>query len=411
MEILAVYTAPEALETALAAGARHLAATLEGFALIYQLGSDSSEPDGWAGFTCAQDAQVAGEQLDPFRREIERSERAIRGEGPTDPPRIWTRAAGGLYGFPLQHAGKTRGVAIMGCPGPWPRIRNAEVESILCQIALVLDHHMMSEKVPGDTDGSLSDELLRLSEELLARDVELLKKDEHYDRLESVKNSLVEKMAFELRYPLNGIIERVISVLADEHEKLSETSRDALRNALDEGNSLVRMLQNIQDLWRIRNNEMRAELQDVNLAEIVEEAVFNVREKLGANIGLRKQLAPSLPKVRTDLAKLSQILFFLLDNAAKFTRTGHIGLELSVEDNTLTIGVTDTGIGISAGDQTRVFDAFFQVQRSSAGPYRGAGLGLTLARALIEQLGGNLSISSEVGHGSRFNLTIPVSVL
>jgi signal transduction histidine kinase len=409
VEILAVYTAPEALETALATGARHLAATLEGFALVYQLGHESREPDGWAGFTCARDAQAASEQLDAFRKQIQHSERPIRGDAPSGPPRIWARAAGGLYGFPLQHAGKTRGVAIVGCPGAWPRIRNAEIESIIRQVALVLDHHAISAEGPGEPQPS--DELLRLSEQLLAQDIEQIKREEEQRRIEEFKDDLLERLSCELRTPLNDIIERVISVLADEHENLSETGQQALRKALDEGNYLLRMLQNILDLWRIKRNETRVERQDVNVAEVVEEAIFNVRDKLRPDVIFERRLASPLPKARTDLAKLSQILFHLLDNAAKFTERGYIELELSLADGQLSCSVTDTGIGISARHQPHVFEEFFQVDRSSSRRHRGAGLGLTLTRALIEQLGGSISVSSEVGRGSLFSFTIPVTTL
>ena len=176
MEILAVYTDPTALETALATGARHLAATLDGFALVYRSGRDGGEPDGWAGFTCARDAQLASEQLTAFRKQIEQSERPVRGDGPSEPQRVWARAAGGVFGFPLQHAGTIRGVAVIGCPGPWPRIRNAEIESILRQIGLVLDHHAVSEASAEEADSS--DELLDLSEQLLEKEVERIQQEQ-----------------------------------------------------------------------------------------------------------------------------------------------------------------------------------------------------------------------------------------
>lgn len=393
----------------MATGARHLAATVDGFALVYKLGSSSSEPDGWAGFTCARDAQIASERLDTFRKRIEQAQRPIRGDGPTDPQRVWARSAGGLFGFPLQHAGKTRGVAIMGCPGSWPRIRNAEVESILTQIALVLDHHAVSMQTPEDKEAS--DELLSLSEQLLEKEVEQIKQQEQYIRKEALNHDLIEKMSFELRVPLNNIIERMISVLADEHENLSDGGREALRSALDEGNHLLRILQNVLDFWRVKQNETRLELQEVNIAEVVEEAIFNVREKLQPKVVLEKRIAFPLPKIRTDLAKLSQILFHLLDNAAKFTRSGSIELKVSVEDGQLSCGVTDSGIGISVTDQPHLFDEFFQVDRSATTHHQGVGLGLTLARALVDQLGGRLSVSSEVGHSSRFEFTIPVIIL
>ncbi len=409
MEILALYESTESLGTALSAGARHLAATIEGFALIYQQDSAPGDPDGWAGFTCARDAQIAGGELDALREQAAASPRPIRCDAPAEPARIWARAAGGLFGFALRHGDQVRGVAIVGCPGPWPRVRNAEVESIMRQVGLVLDHHAVSQgQGPGDEP---SDEVLRLSEQLLAQDIELIKQTERIDQVEQLKNDLIEKMSYELRMPLNSIIERIISVLAAEHEQLSDMGRTSLRESLDEGNALLRTLQNILDLWRIKQNAIRVEVQDINLAEVVEEAIFNVRDSLSSEVRLEKRMPESLPKIRTDLAKLNQILFHLLDNATKFTPRGKIELELSVEEGQLLCSVADTGVGISNDDKSEVFDEFFQVDPSPETGRKGAGLGLTLTRALVEQLGGAITLASELGQGSRFSFTLPVSSL
>jgi len=407
MEILALYSSPESLTTALAAGARHLAAAVDGFALIYQL-STEEEPDGWAGFTCAKDASTAGAALATFRGETCTSERPLRCEAPTEPARIWSRAAGGIYGFPLRHDSHARGVAIVGCPGPWPRMRSAEFESTLRQIALVLDHHAVSSN--GTSAGDPSDELLKLSEQLLAQDIELIKQDEKLEEVERLKSDLIEKMSHELGTPLQRITERVISVLATQHENLSDAARSSLREALDEGQALTRTLQNILDLWRLKQRAVRIENQDVHLSEVVDEAIFNVRDRLRKGVTLQKKVPPELPKVRTDLHKLNQILFQILDNAVKFTLKGRIELELSVEDGQLLCLITDTGIGIAADDCSEVFEEFFQVDNSADSRFRGSGLGLTLAKALIELLGGALSLSSEIGQGTRFSFTLPVAV-
>ncbi|HXZ86874.1 MAG TPA: hypothetical protein VEI82_15435, partial [Myxococcota bacterium] len=214
MEILALYTSPDTLGSALAAGARHLAAALQGFALVYQSGRPAAEPDGWAGFTCAKDAQIAGGELEDFLREAEASERPVRIDPPEGTPRIWARGAGGVFGFPIRHNGQPRGVALLGCPGPWPRVQNSGIESILRQIALVLDHHAVSGG-GASRPAEPSDEVLRLSEQLLAQDIELIKREERLSLVERLKADLIETMSYELRAPLNSIIERVISVLAN----------------------------------------------------------------------------------------------------------------------------------------------------------------------------------------------------
>ncbi len=406
MEILALYTSPESLGAALAAGARHLAAIVEGMALVHQSGAPAGEPLGWAGFTCARDAQVAAEALDELRRRTELADRALRADAPAEPPRIWQRAAGGVHGFPLRRGDRTLGTALVGCPGAWPRVRNAELESVLQQLALVLEHHSLTQT--GGPEAEPSDELLRLSEQVLAQDLELIKREERMVEVEQSKNDLIERMSNELRSPLNGIIERIISVLSGEHERLSDAGRKLLRAALDDGNALLRTLQNILDLWRLRQGEVTVEICDVNLYEVIEEAIFNIRDSLRPDVLLEKRLPKSLPRIRTDLGKLNQILFHVLDNAAKFTPKGRIELELWYEEGQLLFNVTDTGIGIAPDDQPRVFEEFFQVDPSTDNGYPGAGLGLTLARALVEKLGGAISILSEIGQGTRVSFTLPV---
>lgn len=405
MEILALYNSPESLDSALAAGARHLAAIVEGMALVHLAGAPAAEPHGWAGFTCARDAQVAAEALDEFRHRVEVSERALRTDAPLEPPRVWQRAAGGVHGFPLRRGDRIFGTAMVGCPGTWPRVRNPELESVLQQLALVLEHHALAQS---GGDGEPSDELLRLSEQVLAQDLELIKRQEQIAEVEQNKNDLIERMSNELRSPLNGIIERIISVLASEHEHLSDSGRRLLRAALDDGNALLRTLQNILDLWRLRQGEVGVDTCDVNLYEVIEEAIFNIRDSLRPDVLLEKRLPKSLPRIHTDLGKLNQILFHVLDNAAKFTPKGKIELELWFEEGQLLFNVTDTGIGIAPDDQPRVFEEFFQVDASTDNGYPGAGLGLTLARALVEKLGGAISIMSEIGQGTRVSFTIPV---
>src|SRR5262245_46823180 len=166
MEILALYSSADSLETALSAGARQLASAVDGFALIYLRSAQGDAPHGWAGLASPQDAALAGAALRAFREQTLQSERPLRCEAPTEPARLWQSAAGGVYGFPLALGGQTRGVAIAGCPGAWPRKRSSEFESTLRQIALVLDHHAVSKR-PAEAAVPVSDpsdDLLQLSE-------------------------------------------------------------------------------------------------------------------------------------------------------------------------------------------------------------------------------------------------------
>jgi signal transduction histidine kinase len=157
---------------------------------------------------------------------------------------------------------------------------------------------------------------------------------------------------------------------------------------------------------------MPVELADVNFREVVEEAIFSVQDTIGSNpVVIEKHFEEPLPKIRTDLAKINQILFLLLDNAAKFTRQGRIGISARVEDGTLYGELADSGIGICPDDQQFVFDEFYQVDELASAKYRGSGLGLALVRDLIKLLDGSIEVSSEVGAGTTFRFRIPVQLI
>ena len=273
----------------------------------------------------------------------------------------------------------------------------------------MLDHcalHAESGEKKGDGD---TDDMLQLSEQLLAYEVELKRAEERIAGVEKGRDELVEKLSHELRIPVHGMSERVISVLTTEHDAISPSSREALRQALDDGATFLRTLQHMLDLWRLKQGPVPLEIRDINLYEVVEEAIFNVQDRLEPGVEIVRSLPSGLPRIRTDLAKLNQILFALLDNAVKFTLKGRIELELHLEDGQLLCTVQDTGIGMTPQDQKRAFEEFFQVDAHADGRHRGAGLGLSLTQMLVSRMGGALSVSSEIGRGSRFSFTLPVS--
>src|SRR3990172_8654800 len=157
----------------------------------------------------------------------------------------------------------------------------------------------------------------------------------------------MEKWPGGLRTPLNQIIEAIIAVLTGEHDALSETSKAGLRAALDDGTAFLRTLQNILDLWRLKQGELPVEIQDVNFRETVAEAIFSVQDSIGEKpLAIETRIDPGLPKIRTDLTKISQIVFLLLDNAVKFTPRGRVEIVARVEAETLHCQVRDTGIRI-----------------------------------------------------------------
>src|SRR5919108_4811934 len=115
-----------------------------------------------------------------------------------------------------------------------------------------------------------------------------------------------------------------------------------------------------------------------------------------------KDIAPDIPPLKTDRDKLKQILLNLLGNAAKFTEQGEIRVSASQENGTLKLAVADTGIGMTQESLAHIFDEFRQAEKSTSSKYGGTGLGLAIVKKFINLMGGEISVESEVGKGSKF---------
>jgi signal transduction histidine kinase len=409
-----------ALAQALRTGATR-AARAAGGGLVLVFAADDGSEDvrlrAAAGFAAPEQARIAGVALAPHVRE------ALRGSGvyeiEADGLALGARAAGGIRVHPVLVGSQRYGAVAVGSPDVPTAEQVDRVAEVVDALATHFDHARLARECSelraqlsngSEPDASApSDEVLRLSEQLFAQDIELLRSTEKLGKIERLKNDFIEKMSRELRTPLNSIIEAIISVLTNENDALSEGAKNALRSALDEGSAFLRTLQNILDLWKIKQGELPVETQDVNFRELVDEAIFSIQDSIGDKpLRIETELFEPFPRLRTDLTKLNQILFLLLDNAAKFTPEGRILIRGRVAEGKLLVAIEDEGIGICHDDQQFVFDEFYQVDEPASQKYRGAGLGLTLVRDLITLLRGDVSISSDIGRGTTVAFSIPL---
>jgi signal transduction histidine kinase len=371
-----------------------------------------------AGFDSPQAARDAAQML---QQDVHNAIASQSRETLSALPSLGGRAAHGIEIHPLLFGDRMHGALVIGFPSPPDAARRSALDGTISQLSLWLDHAFLSadaaspRNVPNDAFASRDDqneEILKLSEALFAQDIELLRSNEKIGKIEKLKNDFIEKMSRELRTPLNSIIEGIISVLTGENDQLSDGAKQTLRSALDEGSAFLRTLQNILDLWRIKQNELPVEIHDMNFRETVEEAIFSIQDAIGEKpIVVEQHIAEPFPKIRTDLAKVNQILFLLLDNAAKFTPEGRIEIRASVENDELQCEIRDTGIGICHDDQQFIFDEFFQVDVAASQTYTGAGLGLALVRDMITMLDGEVTVASDVGRGTTVMFRIPVQVI
>jgi signal transduction histidine kinase len=398
----------------------------QGFALVFARstgggpGKRAAAPSlrAAAGFDTPAAALAAAEALgSAVRGAMDADEE----QGLASPTSLGPRGAGGLWIAPLGFEGRVHGALLVGSPAALEAGARQNLQLLARSVAIRLDHAQLASRV-AELEAAMaareraadekSDEILKLSEALFAQDIELLRNNEKLGKIEKLKNDFIEKMSRELRTPLNAIIEAIITILANENEQLSDQAKAMLRQALNDGTSFLRTLQNILDLWRIKQGELPVEPQEVNFREVVEEAIFSVQDALeGKEVEIRKEIREPLPKIRTDLAKVNQILFLLLDNAVKFTPRGQIDISAGVDGDQLVCEIRDTGIGICPDDQQFIFDEFYQVDDLGSTKYRGSGLGLALVRDLLILLDGDIQLASEVGQGSRFTFRIPVQVI
>ena len=250
--------------------------------------------------------------------------------------------------------------------------------------------------------------------EALEQNARLLRELEHKSTQLEVasrhKSEFLANMSHELRTPLNAIIGFSEVLLERMFGELNEKQEEYLRDIFASGRHLLSLINDILDLSKVEAGRMELELADFDLAEALTSAATLVRERAGRReITLDVTVDARLGQVRADERKIRQVLLNLLSNAIKFTpERGRIEVRAAPADGVAQVSVSDTGVGIAPEDRETVFEEFRQVGTSSA-KQEGTGLGLTLCRKLVELHGGKIWIESQVGVGSTFTFTIPLS--
>jgi PAS domain S-box-containing protein len=231
------------------------------------------------------------------------------------------------------------------------------------------------------------------------------------------KSSFLASISHELRTPMNSII-GFSDVLAEEYVgPLNDKQREYVGDILDSAKHLLLLIDDILDVSRIESGRMTMEPDMVRLSDLLEDSLIMVREKVGKHsiaIRIEMEAQTSDIEIVADPRKLKHVLFNLISNAVKFTpnggdiiiKTGFAGHD----SKTIQIIVEDSGIGIAPEYLEKIFENFFQVQGGILDKTRGAGLGLSLVRQLVEIHGGRVwAESGGIGNGSRFVVELPVS--
>jgi signal transduction histidine kinase/CheY-like chemotaxis protein len=224
------------------------------------------------------------------------------------------------------------------------------------------------------------------------------------------KSEFLASMSHELRTPLNAVIGFSDVLLGGMFGELNERQEEYLGDIHSSGRHLLELLNEILDLSKIEAGQMRLEPTVFSVPAALDYAVSVVRDRADrTGIRLEVDVAPDVGLVEADELRFKQVVVNLLGNAVKFTPAGGVvSLEARRESGELVVAVTDTGIGIAEADREAIFESF---QQGARGPAKeeGTGLGLTLCRRIVELFGGRITLDSELGRGSRFEVRLPVT--
>ena len=291
---------------------------------------------------------------------------------------------------------------VTGRPGEAP----AAVAVALSVLGLVSGVLCVEGSDEADTFDQASIDVLYAVGSLAAFGIDNARLRREVQRANDARSEFVRTVTHELRIPMTAIkgytdLLKLVGTLTAQQEEFV----GVIHNNVDRMAALV---SDLSDIARIESGRLKLELRAVNLYDLVGESLLNLRNQIEAKRQtLVVDLAPDLPAIRADKDRLAQVLGSLLNNAHKYAPPGGtVTLAAYPEGSNVCISVTDDGYGISPADQARIFEQFFRSDEPAIREQVGWGLGLTLARRLVEMQAGQISVSTLLGEGSTFVVTM-----
>jgi signal transduction histidine kinase len=247
-------------------------------------------------------------------------------------------------------------------------------------------------------------ENVRMFDEIQEKSRQLSEASQH-------KSQFLANMSHELRTPLNAILGYTELIIDGIYGETPEKAQAVLKRVESNGKHLLGLINDVLDLSKIEAGQLKLSLADYSIKDVVYNVVSAV-EPLATKkkLNFRVDVRPELPTAHGDEQKLTQVLLNLTGNAIKFTDAGEVAIKVTAANGSYTVAIQDTGPGISAADQEKLFQQFQQADNSITKSKGGTGLGLAISKKIIELHGGSVSVQSSVGQGSTFAFTLPITV-
>lgn len=229
--------------------------------------------------------------------------------------------------------------------------------------------------------------------------------------IENIKSDFVSLASHQLRTPLSAIKWFAEMLLAQKQGKLNAKQLEYLRDIYRSNERAINLVNDLLDVSRIQEGQIHLEFRPTKVEKVIEEIIdsFNTLIK-ASQVSINFEILNGpLPPIETDQEKLKRIIINLLSNSIKYTPAqGNIHMAVEKSNDHLTVSVSDSGVGIPKEDQSKIFNKFFRSQNVIKLAPDGTGLGLFIAKSLVEAMGGQINFKSKEGKGTAFYVKLPL---
>jgi signal transduction histidine kinase len=305
-----------------------------------------------------------------------------------------------IFYIPFNYSSNLMGFALMGVDPDHPLDEDFGTISMLGQqvAASLFNSYLFMD---------MSDQ----RDELKAKAIELEKANEDLTKIDRFKNEFLVITSHELRTPLTGVLGFIKFVIDGLYEDEKEMQQ-MLQDSYSSGKYLLKLLNDILDLAKIESGRLEVNLVQVSLPEIfveIRSIANSIPKKPSVEINWPDSL-DSIPDILADPDRFSQVMINLISNSLKFTPEGSVSVAAERGIGFVSFSIEDTGIGISAKAQARLFQKFVQADSGRTREYGGTGLGLVISKHLVEMMGGTIALHSDgEGCGTTIKFTVPIA--